>query len=300
MNLIFMKDIRQSQVFAGYMQDLGWEIMKIDKFIIYLRRFPIIGYFAKIPRPNLPIDQNKILEFKNSRKIFRLKISPFIGDTDKNYQRYRKQFLHNGFKIENFPFNPTTNYLIDLTQTKKNIFNNFTESKRRAVRRAIKNGIYIKETPDLESFIEIRKKQYSFVGFLVKSEMIKLWKNLHPQNASLLLAYPTIQNQKSSQIQATASICYGKPVAGILLLFYDRVAYYWFASSLKVGKKLFTPTLLVWEALKLAKKKGCKIFDFEGIYDERFPKASESWKGFTKFKEGFGGKKVVYMENFYL
>lgn len=279
-----MKDIRQSQVFAGYMCNLGWEIIKIDKFIIYLRHFPIIGFFAKIPRPNLPINLNKILEFKKSRKIFRLKISPFIDDSDKNYQRYRKQFLQQGFKIENFPFNPTTNYLIDLTHTDEKIFNNFTEAKRRAVRRAIKNGIYIKETPDLKSFIEIRKKQYSFVGFLVKSEMIKLWKNLHPKNASLLLAY-TNDNH---------------PVAGILLLFYDHVAYYWFASALAIGKKLFAPTLLVWEAIKLAKSKGCKLFDFEGIYDERFPKASKSWKGFTKFKEGFGGKKATYLENFYL
>jgi lipid II:glycine glycyltransferase (peptidoglycan interpeptide bridge formation enzyme) len=55
---------------------------------------------------------------------------------------------------------------------------------------------------------------------------------------------------------------------------------------------------LVWEALKLAKKRGCRIFDFEGIYDERFPKAAASWKGFTKFKEGFGGEKIVYLENF--
>ena len=56
--------------------------------------------------------------------------------------------------------------------------------------------------------------------------------------------------------------------------------------------------VLVWEAFKLAKKRGCQIFDFEGIYDERFPKAGTAWKGFTKFKEGFGGEKVVFMENF--
>ena len=279
-----MKDIRQSLIFTYYMQDLGWEVKKIDSSFIYLRKFPILGYFAKIPRPNLPLNVNQILEFKKSGNIFRLKISPLVDDTDKNYHQYRKQFLKQGFKIENSPFNPTTNYLINLHRDKGEIFNNFSEAKRRAVRRAIKNGIYVKETQDLESFIKIRKKQYSFVGFLVKSEMIKLWKNLHPQNASLLLAFTS----------------YDHPVAGILLLFYDHVAYYWFASALPIGKKLFAPTLLVWEAIKLAKSRGCKIFDFEGIYDDRFPKASASWRGFTKFKEGFGGKKVVYMENFYI
>lgn len=101
-------------------------------------------------------------------------------------------------------------------------------------------------------------------------------------------------------MQAIASICDQRPIAGILLLFYDQIAYYWFASSLPLGKKLFAPTLLVWEALKLSKKRGCQVFDFEGIYDERFPKASSSWRGFTKFKEGFGGKKIVYIENLFL
>lgn len=278
-----MKDIRQSKLFAAYMEYLGWQVHKIDSYFVYLRHFPIIGYFAKIPKPNRPINIKKIIDFKRSNKIFTLKISPFIEDTNKNYRHYQKQFLDSGFKIDDSPFNPTTNYLIDLTQKEENIFKNFSEAKRRGVRRSIKNEIVVKETKDLETFIKIRQRQYLSVWFLVGADMRKLWKILYPENATLLLAYDPFNN---------------KAVAGILLLFYEKQAYYWFASALPTGKKLFAPTLLVWEALKLAKKRGCKIFDFEGIYDERFPKASESWKGFTKFKEGFGGRKVVYMENF--
>ena len=43
---------------------------------------------------------------------------------------------------------------------------------------------------------------------------------------------------------------------------------------------------------KERKKEGKKVFDFEGIYDERFPLIS--WKGFTRFKKGFGGIEVEY------
>jgi len=43
---------------------------------------------------------------------------------------------------------------------------------------------------------------------------------------------------------------------------------------------------------KLAKKMGCKIFDFEGIYDDRFP--LKSWLGFSRFKKSFGGLEVEY------
>jgi len=84
-----------------------------------------------------------------------------------------------------------------------------------------------------------------------------------------------------------------KIVAGVLLLFCDKTAYYWQAATTEKGKKLLAPTLIVWEAIKLAKKKGCENFDFEGIYDERFPK-NRSWLGFTHFKEGFRGKEIEF------
>lgn len=280
-----MIDIRQSLQFADFMHDIGWKVEKIGSIFVYLRKFPFLGYYAKIPRAKLPFSFPKIINFKKSQHIFRLKIAPNIIDTDKEYQTYKEQFLNHGFRVEQSPFNPTTTIKIDLTQNEEEIFQNFVEAKRRGTRRAAKNGIIVQESSDIERFINIRKKQYFPIGSLVAHETRKLWQIFYPKNATLILTYPTDQNNK--------------PLAGILLLFYDQIAYYWYASSLKLGKKLFAPTLLVWEALKLSKKRGCKIFDFEGICDERFPKASESWKGFTKFKEGFGGAKITYLENFH-
>lgn len=289
-----MTDIRQSPQFAKFMQDIGWEIDKIDSTYIYLRRFPLAGYFAKIPRPKLPIDLSAISDLVRKKKIFRLKIAPMVINNDKNYRYYQNQLLAGNWKIDQSPFNPTTTIHIDLTQSEQQIFAHFNQAKRRGVRRAIKNGIVVKESNNIDGFIKIRQKQYFPLGFLITKEMKAIWKNFYPQNAALLLAYP----YPISQLSAAAKIWEIKPLAGILLLFYDKIAYYWYASSLPSGKKLFAPTLLVWEALKLAKNRGCKFFDFEGIYDERFPKAAESWKGFTKFKEGFGGKKIIYLENF--
>ena len=61
---------------------------------------------------------------------------------------------------------------------------------------------------------------------------------------------------------------------------------------LDAGKKLFVPTALTWEAIISAKKEGKKVFDFEGIYDERVP--NKKWLGFTHFKKSFGGDVVEY------
>ena len=294
-----MTDIRQSEQYAKFMNDLGWQIEKLDQNIIFLKKFLIVCFFAKIPKYQQLIDPNKLIKYKKQKRIFRLKLSPNLFINSNQYLNHRDKLIKSGFKIDQNPFNPTTTILIDLTQSQNTIFNNFSEAKRRGVRRAIKNNIIVNTSDNLESFINIRKKQYQPLGFLLINEMKKLWKNFFPYNASLLLAYPS-SYKSIAQIPATASICVTDPVAGILLLFYDNVAYYWYASALPVGKKLFAPTLLVWEALKFSKKRGCKVFDFEGICDERFPEASQPWKGFTKFKEGFGGRKIVLSENFFI
>lgn len=283
-----MKDIRQSGKFAEFMTNIGWKALKINSSLCYLRKMPLMSNFAKIPRPQQIYSQDDYQLFIRENNIFKLKISPFIQTDDKKFQKKKIQLLSNGFAIDMNPFNPTTSIEIDLKKPLEAIFNNFSQAKRRAVRRAIKNKIEVKISNDIESFVQIRQRQYFPFGFLVNKETRNIWQIFAPHNATLLLAYQT---------QAIAQNCGERPVAGILLLMYNKIAYYWFASSLKRGKRLFAPTLLVWEALKLAKKRGCLRFDFEGISDPRFPKAAESWKGFTRFKEGFGGKIITYCEN---
>ncbi|MBI5356804.1 peptidoglycan bridge formation glycyltransferase FemA/FemB family protein, partial [Candidatus Collierbacteria bacterium] len=51
---------------------------------------------------------------------------------------------------------------------------------------------------------------------------------------------------------------------------------------------------LAWEALKLAKKSGCKMFDFWGSLGPE-PDPKDPWYGFHRFKEGYGGKLVEFV-----
>ena len=276
------KDIRQSVRFAEFMTSIGWQALKINSSLCYLRKMPFMSNFAKIPRPQQIYSQDDYKLFIRENNIFKLKISPFIQTDDKKFQKKKNQLLSNDFTIDMNPFNPTTTIEINLKKPIEVLFHNFSQAKRRAVRRALKNKIEVKISSDIESFVRIRQSQYFPFGFLVNKETRNIWQNFTPQNATLLLAY-----QKSNP----------RPLAGILLLFFNQISYYWFASALPLGKKLFAPTLLVYEALKLSQKGGCERFDFEGIYDPRFPKSAESWKGFTRFKEGFGGKIITYCEN---
>lgn len=277
-------DIRQSSEFSSFMHDIGWKTVLFNGKKVYLRKFPLVGYFAKCPRPGAPLSFSGFTEFLKNNNIFRFKIAPNIPIDSSLYKQEKNKINGANFSVDVNPFNPTTTIIVDLMRNEKEIFKSFSEAKRRGVRKAMKNNISILRSDNIDAFIKIRERQFYPLGILIKKEMQMLWQNFYPEKSDLLLA------KTSSE----------KIVAGILLLYHNHTAYYWFASSLPLAKKLFAPTLLVWEAIKLAKQKNCRALDFEGVYDERFPKASQSWRGFTKFKEGFSEKKTVLMENFYL
>lgn len=259
------------------MKLIGWETIKIGNGQIYIKKFPLIGSVIKAQRIKPPIPFLQIEKLVKKHRAFLVEIDqekPVTNDQWSVVSDFKKY----GYKINKRPYFPTKTIQIDLARPEKEIFNSFSEAKRRAVRKAIKNGVTIKEADNYKEFSWLKKKSLleKFVlPIMAEKEVKNLWQAFSPKNSKIILAYFKKQ-----------------PVAGIFLLHYNKVAYYWLAASCKLGKKLFAPTLLIWETLKIAKKLGCQVFDFEGVYDQRFP--VKSWLGFTKFKQGFGGKEILY------
>ena len=59
--------------------------------------------------------------------------------------------------------------------------------------------------------------------------------------------------------------------AGALILTHNKIAYYYYAGATAEGTRANLPYLVVWKCMQEAKKRGCKTWDWEGIYDERWP-----------------------------
>ena len=56
--------------------------------------------------------------------------------------------------------------------------------------------------------------------------------------------------------------------------------------------------ILFWEALKLGKEKGCKVFDlFGGVVPKEYEEKKHPWRGVNDFKRSLGGEKVTYMHS---
>jgi hypothetical protein len=282
-----MTDIRQTLQYANYLKLLGWEIIKIKQGQIFIKKFSLIGSIIKVQRITPPIPFEEIEKIAKEYRAFQILIDQELPQ--KSLAPSKPQAKSRGevgppptpppnFKINKASYFPSKTIWIDLERSEKEIFSSFSEAKRRAVRRAEKNGVTIKEVTSPKEFLWLKKYslwEKMILPIATGQEVNTLYKSFFPKNANILIAFYQ-----------------EKPIAGIFLLHTGEVSYYWLAAATNNGKKLFAPTLLTWEAFKLAKKIGCQIFDFEGVYDERYP--IKSWLGFTKFKEGFGGKEIYH------
>ncbi|MBI2267986.1 MAG: peptidoglycan bridge formation glycyltransferase FemA/FemB family protein [Candidatus Blackburnbacteria bacterium] len=276
--IMISKDIRQTHEYARYMEILGWKTEKYEvgsiKNRVFIRNIPLIGKIAKIQRPQCVPNKKQLEKLQQNYSLAAIYIEP----------QEEEQKNPSAFSIAKTCFLPPKTIHINLEQSEEKIFNQMKSKTRYNIRLSQKRRMSIQESSNIDAFIKLwhegAKKRGNF--FSQKKEIQALW-DAFEKKAHLLLANNTTLLHRSVV----------NPLAGILLIKSPTTTYYMYAASTKEGNRLFAPTLLTWEAIKLAKKIGCKIFDFEGIYDKRYPQ-TKSWKGFTRFKEGFGGNTIEY------
>lgn len=265
------------------MQALGWNIITTSlhsgvvsqkRIYVFTRKIPLIGTVAKLQRPEkVDFKQVKRLIDKHKIAVFYIEPSTSIGNGARKTSPSVRQTV---FEHAKSAFLPSRTIHIDLTKPEIQLLKEMKPKTRYNIKIAQKRGVGVKQSAQIGKFVNLWKSTARQRLALPQSkEITALWQ-ASGKKANILLAY------------------YNKSlVAGVLLIRSPDTAFYMYAASSREGKKLFAPTLVVWEAIKLSKKVGCKIFDFDGVFDGRYS-STKSWKGFTKFKEGFGGKIVEY------
>ena len=244
---------------------------------MFYKRIPFMGGLLKIQRPKRLPNPRKLTAIINTLHIKTVAIEPAQDQPMNSYKKWTARVGKHA-RVSRSEYMLTKTIRIPLSPTEDAIFRGLTEAKRRAVRKAQKNGVTVQESVNIRDLIHIKNKSGGMLGFITTIGIHTFWSIMSPRHATILLAY----NPRHAI------------VGGVLLVFWNRIAYYWIAGASREGKRLFAPTLLVWEALRVAKQRGAAHFDFLGVWDERSPTKHPDWKGFTKFKEGFGGKSVYY------
>ncbi|HUW21253.1 MAG TPA: peptidoglycan bridge formation glycyltransferase FemA/FemB family protein [Candidatus Bathyarchaeia archaeon] len=270
-------DLRQSPNYAVYLEKIGWQVEKTEGVQVFIRKIPLTPFsILKLQRPkHLPSPETIGKISRKYRALFAY-IEPDL-DQEPETSLYKKY----GYKISKSPFLPTKTVVLDLNQSDYKL----TRQLKKDTRLVLKK---LRQKPDLKtlicsqddeilSFYRSWKKAAGWQLIIPAFKTIGSLKSSFSEKAIFLAAY---QNKQSNII------------AGTIILLAGQTAYYFYAFTSKKGRRLLAQYGLVWEAIKIAKNKGCRNFDFEGIFDLRFPQ--KSWLGFSHFKKSFGGKEIGY------
>lgn len=249
-------NIRQSPEYGRYLEKINWQVGKEKDFQYYVRKIPILGNYLKIYNPPSKISWTLLDKLAKKNHAFAVCVD----------------------------YSPSKTLQLDLSLSLEKILAQMEKDTRYEIRRAENNKITVKQSTDIETFIDLWTKNARDRGFWVpfKKEIRALFEAFG-KNSYLLMAYPD-SKFVNSQIRKF-------PISAALVLISHQTVSYFHAASTPEGRKLAAPSLIIWEAIKLAKNKKCKIFDFEGIIDPR-NKITKKWGGFTRFKKGFGGREV--------
>ena|SRR3989344_1484434 len=265
-----MADIRQSNEYATYLKSIGWGVERVDGVFVFVKKFPLVS-MMKVQRAE-KINLQKIFKVaKKHRAVFLVvEPGPNMDPRSESPPIWRAGGMTNsGFRLSESPYLPTKTLELDLTWSGKRLQENLKKDCRYTIRKT--DNLKLIE-PEISSF-RSAWREAAPSGRYVMSE-----KNLIVMRRAF---------GKKMLLIATEDLS-----AGGIFLVANKKGYYWHGFSNAKGRKGLAQYKVVWEGILWAKKMGAKAFDFEGIYDPRFP--LENWKGLTKFKNKFGGEEVDY------
>jgi len=152
------------------------------------------------------------------------------------------------------------------------------QKTRYNLRLSQRNGASVRVANDNE--LELLYNMYAQTaqrdGFIIREEeyYLRVWKRF-------------IEAGKAEALIAEVE---GNPVAGLVLFFFGKRAWYLYGMSSPSHREKMPNYLLQWEAMRSAKAHGCGIYDLWGapdVFDQNDPMF-----GVFRFKEGLGATVV--------
>jgi lipid II:glycine glycyltransferase (peptidoglycan interpeptide bridge formation enzyme) len=249
------------------------------------------GPNIKIQNPNFKIQILEVLlaELKKIAKEERvdfIRIAPVLERNEENI----KIFKELGFREAPIHMHPEATWELDIKKPEEELLSKTRKTTRYLIRQAQKNSdIRIEqslELRDIEKFNQLYQEtvdRHHFVPFSL--EYLKNEFSAFSQNDQLSIFLGKYKNEI---------------VAGGIFIFWQNIAFYHHGASSLRYPKIPVSYLLLWEAIKEAKNRGCRKFNFWGIApitsDFRPQNSDHPWAGLTLFKMGFGGYKKEYVK----
>ncbi len=212
-----------------------------------------------------------------SKCVF-IRVRPQILSDSKEVS-YFKNF---GFKSAPMHLHAELTWQLDLTKSEDELLSGMRKNTRYEVRQAKKKGIVVKRSQDpasIDRFYDIQLETAQRHGFVPFSkaylkEQFKVFAST--DNVVLFEAFSD-----------------DKLLSQAYIIFYGQEAAYHFGTSTDTNRNLPGAYALQWEAIREAKKRGMKRYNFWGVTEVHQTK--HRFYGVSVFKRGFGGEEVRYL-----
>lgn len=179
---------------------------------------------------------------------------------------------------------PKATQIIDISFSEDKILAQMKPKTRYNIRLAQKKGVNIKRSCDVDILFELlgktslRQKNYFTHPKIYYKKLVK---NL--KKKEIVQVFVAYDNEDT-------------PIAAILVSFFGEVATYLHGGFSDKSRNLMAPYLCHMEAIRYAKSCGCNYYDMWGVAES--DNVDDPWAGITRFKEGFGGEKIIFSGSF--
>jgi len=277
------------------------------KFLL-IQHGPIIIQNAKVKIQNdnskfkiLEILLNKLKNIAKEESCDFIRIAPLWERNDGNIKIFRELGFRNS-SMHASAYEAT--WKLDINPEEEDLLKNMRKTTRYLIRQTLKNqDITIEKSERVEDIEEYSKlnaevaERQKFVPFsseFIKNEF-KVFSKTEPYSSMDRGKKRAQSSSPDGQVLLFLGKCKGELAAAAMVLFWSDMAFYHQAASRSKYARFFVPYLLLWEAIKEAKKRGCLLFDFWGYIDPQ-KQSRHPWAGPTLFKMGFGGKASEYVK----
>lgn len=208
-----------------------------------------------------------------------VRVRPQLQSTPEN----AKTFQQLGFRKAPMYLSVEFAGVLNLENSEEEILKNMRQRLRRALRKAEKNQITIEKTSDpkaIHDFYQIElqtAKRHDFYAF--SEDFLTKQFAVFAKNDEAVLYIAKLN---------------GEILAENFMIFYGNEASYHYGVSSELGTKYSGAPLLHMEAMRDARKRGIKRYNFWGIVDENDTK--HRFYGVSVFKRGFGVEELKYLE----
>lgn len=220
--------------------------------------------------------KNEVIRAARENNCSFVRVRPQLESNDFSQKLFKKF----GFKVSPMHLHAELTNQLDIQKPEEELLANMRKATRYEIRKAEKIGVRVEESTnpkDITKFYKLQlktAKRQGFVPFSLKylQEQFKVFSSSN--NAILYASY----FEK-------------KLLAMSFIIFYGSEAVYHYGASTDDGRRYPGAYLIQWHAIKEAKKRGLKTYNFWGVAREE----NHRFANLSMFKRGFGGLDFEYL-----